>query len=224
MEFDSFRGILFDLDDTLIDFKQSEQISLHNCYRAFFAEKVGFEAFEKQYTQINRALWKAVEEGKCSTTHVGQERFRQLADLFGVPFHSKVPLYYEQQLVQHATWISGAEAFLQKIQRQKIKIGYLTNGFSHVQQSKFRNLGLDRFSNILVISEEVGVPKPHPAIFHHALQLLGTKAEETLMVGDSLVSDGQGARSVGMKFCWYNPSRIPPPDWTPDLILTQLSS
>ncbi len=77
---------------------------------------------------------------------------------------------------------------------------------------------------MLVISEEVGWAKPDPKIFHHTLDLLHIQASETLMIGDSLSSDGEGARRVGMPFAWYNPSKAPAlKHWHPNHILHDLT-
>jgi FMN phosphatase YigB (HAD superfamily) len=76
-----------------------------------------------------------------------------------------------------------------------------------------------------VISEELGFSKPHPQIFLHALKLTNTEIANTLMVGDSLSSDGEGARRLGMPFCWYNPEQAQNNrNWQPDFMISDLSS
>ena len=55
-------------------------------------------------------------------------------------------------------------------------------------------------------SLDVGVAKPDPAIFHAALETLGAAPERTLLVGDSLGRDGEGARRVGLGFIWIAPA------------------
>lgn len=219
-----YSAVLFDLDDTLIDFKKSEGISLRNCHKKYFAHLGDFEIFERDYTRINRALWKQVEQGSITTTFLGQERFRQLAVHFGVEPDPEFPRYYEQQLIEHSHLIDGAIDLLEHLKLSQIKIGFLTNGFAHIQHSKYRNLNLARYSDVLVISEEVGVSKPHPYIFQKALEIIGTEASATLMVGDSLESDGKGARNIGMGFCWYNPEDLSHSlGWEPELIIKHLN-
>ena len=58
-----------------------------------------------------------------------------------------------------------------------------------------------------VISEEVGVAKPDPAIFDVAFARMGQPAKsEVLIIGDSLSSDMQGGLNYGIDTCWYNPA------------------
>jgi 5'-nucleotidase len=72
----------------------------------------------------------------------------------------------------------------------------------------FARLGLDRYFDAIVVSAEVGVAKPAPAIFDRALgDLGGPPRARTLMIGDSFTSDLRGGRDAGLATCWYNPQR-----------------
>lgn len=216
-------AVLFDLDDTLIDFKKSEEISLKKCYARYFYHLVSLEAFQGHYNQINRALWDLAEAGKISISSIGRKRFQELSELYRVPFLPEIGPFYEQELVSNSEWLEGAEELLHAIKSKSIPIGFVTNGFTHLQKNKERKLGLSRFSKILVISEECGVAKPHPKIFTLALELIESHPSQTLMVGDSLTSDGQGAKNVQMPFCWYNPKRLPNSlDWQPAFVIHEL--
>ena len=219
------KAILFDIDDTLIDFKKSEALSLTQCYAKFFKKAVDFEQFCKDYSKINRSLWNLAEENKISPSIIGKERFKQVLEHYGMTPNGEIPEYYEQQLIQNSSWVHDAPQLLQVLKDKNIKIGFVTNGFSYLQKSKFKKLNLGQYSDILVISEEVGFSKPHPQIFLHALELTKTEASHTLMVGDSLSSDGEGARGVGLPFCWYNPKQTQHNlDWQPHFIIPSLMS
>ena len=219
----TFSAALFDLDDTLIDFKKSEQISLKKCYHRYFHHLISWEAFQKHYDRINRALWDSAEKGEISISIIGQKRFQNLAELYRIPFLPEIGLFYEEQLILHSDWTPGAEELLIEMNNRSIPIGFITNGFTHLQQHKHKKLALHRFSNILVISEKLGVAKPHPDIFLHALALIKSPLEQTLMIGDSLTSDGQGAKNLAIPFCWYNPKKLPtPPEFQPHLVVAAL--
>jgi len=218
-----YKAVLLDLDDTLIDFKRSEAISLRKCYARYFHHLAAWEAFYDNYTAINRALWKQAEEGKIGTSTIGALRFQQLSELYRVPFLPKIVRFFEEQLIQNCDWIDGAEELLETIKKRSLPIAFITNGFTHLQRDKQKKLRLSRFSDIMVVSEECGVAKPHPKIFQTALDQLQAEAPKTLMIGDSLSSDGQGAKNLQMPFCWYNPHRLPnPPDFEPDVIIHSL--
>lgn len=216
----NFNTVLFDVDDTLVDFKASEILSLKSCYERYF-KKIPYMVFLQDYTRINRRLWDEVEKRIISPKIVGQKRFQELAELHQLPFTPSIPDLFEQGLVDHATWIEGATALLENLKKTNIKIGFVTNGLTRVQRGKYKHLGVARFTEVLVISEEVGFAKPQPQIFQIALKELNAKAEETLMVGDSLSSDGEGARNLGISFCWYNPKKAAHSlTWQPDLTIS----
>ncbi|MBS0604972.1 MAG: YjjG family noncanonical pyrimidine nucleotidase [Verrucomicrobia bacterium] len=219
----SYQTVLFDIDDTLIDFKRSETLSLASTYAHFFTQVATKEAFLRDYHRINQALWKQVEEGTISSSILGSLRFQQLAELYHIPFSSDVPKYYEGQLIVNSHWIDGAKELLDALKKHKIQLGFVSNGFAHIQHAKSKSLRLSDYSDVLIISEEVGWAKPDPKIFHHTLDRLNTTSNGTLMFGDSLTSDGEGARRMGMSFCWYNPSRASAKDWLPDHILHDLT-
>ena len=220
---EAYRTVLFDIDDTLVDFKQSESKSLESCREIFFKECADFESFKKDYSNINQPLWRLAEQGKISCSIIGRERFRQLAEHYGIPFNPEASKYYEHELIRNTNWMEGAFELLENFRQNKIKMGFVTNGFSFLQRCKYHKLNLARYSDVLVISEEVGVSKPHPQIFLHTLDQLKVEAPQTLMVGDSLVSDGEGARGAKIPFCWYNPKRLHnTQDWQPDLTVSHL--
>ncbi len=163
-----FQSYLFDLDDTLIDFKASESIGLQKCREAHFP-LVERASFEKDFHAINRSLWQSAEQGDFPIGQIDQERFARLCRLYDREEDQKIAAYYGESLVQHSSWIEGARELLVALQECGAKIGYLTNGFSRIQKAKVEKLGLNRFSEVLVISEEVGMAKPKPEIFFHAL-------------------------------------------------------
>ncbi len=60
-------------------------------------------------------------------------------------------------------------------------------------------LGLAFYFSVFSFSDEIGLRKPHPEIFHRTLRELGVMPTEAAHVGDTLTSDVEGARGVGMR-------------------------
>lgn len=99
------------------------------------------------------------------------------------------------------------EALLHDLKNAGVPAGVVTNGPTGMQWAKVRNTGVADLVDAVVVSEEFGVNKPDPAIFNHALSLIGASAPGTLFVGDNTVADMGGANSVGMRTAWMSHGR-----------------
>jgi putative hydrolase of the HAD superfamily len=88
-----------------------------------------------------------------------------------------------------------ADALLARLSVPAIVV---TNGASEVQRAKLVAAGLENRIAGAVISGEVGVEKPDPAIFRLALRHAGCSALEAVMVGDHPENDIAGARAAGL--------------------------
>jgi HAD superfamily hydrolase (TIGR01549 family) len=86
----------------------------------------------------------------------------------------------------------------------------LTNGPPDIQRLKIAQAGLATLVGVVVVSGEVGLGKPDPAVFELTLRLIGAQASEAIMVGDNWERDVQGALSAGMKAVWVSHGRTPP--------------
>lgn len=200
----SYKAILFDLDNTLIDFTQAEELSLHAIYSHYFQNFVDSVSFKKNYHSINKKLWAQVEKGELTTAHVKVERFRLLVETLQLSLdHLATQQHYENSLVEYSRWYPGVKEALVDLKKQ-YQLGIVTNGLGYVQQGKFSALGIQQFCECYVVSELVGFAKPGKEIFEIALNQLKLQPHDVLMVGDSLSSDYLGAINAGIDFCWVN--------------------
>ena len=90
--------------------------------------------------------------------------------------------------------------------KPKYHLHLITNGFQEVQHTKLSGSGLEPYFETLTVSEEVGVKKPNPEIFHYALRKANATAEESLVIGDEMAVDIDGARAAGIDQVFFNPS------------------
>ena len=97
------------------------------------------------------------------------------------------------------SWVSypETESVLEILKEREFKLGVVSNATDLVRRV-FDNLGLTKYFDFLVISDEVGVRKPSPKIFHLAMEMAGTSPGRSLFVGDKLATDVAGAKRVGM--------------------------
>ena len=87
---------------------------------------------------------------------------------------------------------------------QRYRLYILSNGSRKVQTEKLRFAGIDGYFRQVVVSEDIGVPKPHAPIFHFALSATQSFVEESLMIGDSWEKDVEGAAAIGMHQVFYD--------------------
>lgn len=203
----TYEWILFDADETLFHFD------------AFSGLKLMFSRFDlefswpdyQEYQSLNKALWKAYQNGNITAQQLQQQRFNNWALKLTLPTES-LNSAFQAAMAELCSPKEGALSLLNAL-RGKTKLGIITNGFTELQQARLDRTGLRTHFDLLVISEQVGVAKPHPGIFDYALSLIGNPPrEQVLMVGDTPESDILGGNNAGLDTCWLNVDNKPAPE------------
>ncbi|MCK5826962.1 YjjG family noncanonical pyrimidine nucleotidase [Candidatus Bipolaricaulota bacterium] len=201
----TYTWLLFDADGTLFDFQGAEDIALRNT-----PPKMGVvmpSNYASIYHKINASLWKDFEAETLSAQEVRTRRFQWLFEELSIVGDSYTfSETFLKELINATTFLAGAKQLLSRL-RQRFNLALLTNGFTDVQHARIEQLEIGDLFDPVVISEEVGVAKPNPAIFDIALTGMGHPDKDSvLMIGDSLSSDIQGGVNAGMDTCWFNPA------------------
>lgn len=210
------RFVYFDLDDTLLDHEHAEHAALRHMH-AGDDQPFGKHAFEEvhaAYRTINPVVWRKYSAGEYTKRQAKVGRFSQLLEHLGLDNRMDEHLAhrYLEAYSRHWKPIEGAFEAFEVIGRQ-LPVGILTNGFVEIQQAKMRQFEvLARASRAVVISEEVGVLKPDPALFAEAAFRVGVAAADILYVGDSLTSDVNGGVGAGWQVAWYSEKEHDHPD------------
>jgi putative hydrolase of the HAD superfamily len=199
-----YKVILWDLDGTLWDLHGNTQIALRQLFEKYKSsnfELATWEQFTSNYEIFNERVWALYREGKIAKEELRTKRFSDL-------FHSvnaKYSLEFVNQFADEFLYICprlnsmlpGALDVLQMAQKDFVNV-MVTNGFIEVQGIKMESAKIRSFFQHVVYSEEVGVRKPHQAIFDLALQKANANAEEAIMIGDDWEADILGARNAGI--------------------------
>jgi len=120
-------------------------------------------------------------------------------------------MYLEWASCHHFHLYDEAEAVLRELAARQLKIGLISN--SHRSMDEFvEHFRLQGLVAAAVSSADHGFLKPHPSIFEAALSQAGVEARASLMVGDSLAHDVEGARAVGMRGVLLHRGNGPLPD------------
>jgi 2-haloacid dehalogenase len=218
-----YDALFLDADDTILDYPAAERAAFSATASAFglHTDDSCFHVYRKH----NAAVWSAFEKGDISAEALKVERFRRLLDECGVRDRdpSAMSTYYLGVLAEQTQFLPGAEAALESLARDWPLV-LVTNGLTSVQRSRFALSGIEHHFRMILISEELGVAKPDPAIFTPALQSLGLNPSRVLFIGDSVSSDMPAAANAGMDFCWINSARLDPPQgYAPLFVIESLA-
>ena len=209
------RAVLFDLDDTLFDHRvcaQTALTDLHAAHPEFQASP--FEEFERMHASLLEELHLRVMTGELPVEEARQERIRRLFSALGASPPEDVVVRaaasYRDAYRRIRQPIPGAAALLTAV-KARARVGIVSNNLLEEQQDKLRHCQLAGYIDVLVVSEEAGVSKPDPLIFEMALDRLGCRRDEVVMVGDSWAADIVGAVAAGIRPIWFNPLGQPRP-------------
>lgn len=214
------RAVLFDLDDTLFDHRQSARAALEAVHRVHAAD-LEFAAFERHHGIYLEEMHVEVLAGRIGLDAARRERFRKVFQALGVTLDpaatDAVASAYRTGYMTARRALDGAAALLTAL-RPHARIVIVTNNLLEEQQDKLEYCGLAELVDALVASEDVGVSKPDREIFRIALDRAGVRADRAVMVGDSWANDIAGAHGAGIPAVWFNPERKPRPADLPGVI------
>jgi 2-haloacid dehalogenase len=199
------RTILFDLDDTLLDFKWAEKRALSHTLLSYGIEPS--QSVTSRYSEINSEYWRELERGRLTREEVMLFRFQRLFEEINVECSAEeFSRQYESNLANGDNKvIEGAEGLLEGL-RGKFVLSVASNGTRRIQSKRLTNSGLKHYFDHIFISEDIGVNKPSAKFFDRCLERSGFQAREALMVGDRIASDIKGAVAAGVSSVWFNPS------------------
>lgn len=222
-----YTSIIFDLDHTLLDTEQNNKEAIEEVYHYYSFDKYykTFDEFYSIYLPHNLDLWRKYEQKKVSKDDMMLLRFY-------TPFVHIEGLTSEKALIINNDYldrvsykgkvIDGAFEILDEL-KPRFPLYILSNGFNEVQYKKMDSAGLTPYFEKIILSDHIGINKPDPALFDYALKEIGTKAEESVMIGDNWNSDIMGAKSAGIDQIWFNPQNESPKGYTPTYTIQKLS-
>lgn len=196
---------LFDLDDTLFDFKKAEIDAFASVISVLANGAHTPELFQSYRTESER-VWRMLELGQISKDLLKTERFKQTFEKNGIEAdHVKASALYLEALSESDALVDHAYEICEFL-AGKGEIGIATNGFESVQNRRISKSRLKPFISFIAVSEAAGHAKPDARFFEYSIKLAKRFSKEsTLMIGDRRETDILGANSFGLSSCWFNP-------------------
>ncbi len=206
------RAVLSDLDDTLFDHERATRAALSIVQEGHAPLQCwGLDELCVRHRSILEELHLEVLARRLTVDAARLERFRRLlagTRLAGAEAAAE-RLAAAYRSAYETTWhpVRGAVELLGAFRAAGLAVVIVTNNSADEQRRKLDRCGLTPLVDTLVTSEEVGVAKPAAAIFHAALDRAGVRVDEAVMLGDAWASDIEGARAIGLRAVWFNPTR-----------------
>lgn len=200
------KAVFFDLDHTLWDFEKNSALAFQVIIEKYNIG-VSHDEFNKHYSPINANYWKLYRDGDITQQEL---RYGRLRDTFSkLDFRIADELLhavseeYIQLLPENNHLFEGAVEILEYL-RPKYSLHIITNGPDVVQERKLKNANIGHYFDTITNSELAGCKKPHAGIFEYALKAANVERSASVMIGDCIEADVQGAIACGLDAIFFN--------------------
>ncbi|WP_374174066.1 YjjG family noncanonical pyrimidine nucleotidase [Flavobacterium tructae] len=205
--------VFFDLDHTLWDFDKNSEMAFDRIFKSKYPE-IKTEDFIEKYAPINQECWKLYQNDKITHLELRYNRLKFSFDALNYTMSderiNEIANDYIEFLTDNNHLFEGAIEVLEYL-KPKYKLHIITNGFANVQDKKINNAALSGYFETITNSELAGVKKPNSIIFDYALSAAKASKENSVMIGDCLDADVNGALNAGLDAIFFNEKRIEAP-------------
>lgn len=194
-DFKIFKAVLFDLDGTLLNRDKSVELFINKQYERLYEllSHIPKEQYISRFIELDNHgyVWK-------------DKVYQQLISEFNIPFVTWEELLqdYVQQFKHHCVGFPHIHKMLEELKNNKIALGMITNGYGQFQMDNIKALDIEKYFDVILVSEWEGIKKPNPKIFMNALEQLNVEPSESVFIGDHPENDVKAAQNVGMKGIW----------------------
>lgn len=205
-----YTDVFIDFDDTLYDTHGNADIALREIFQLYELHKYydDPDVFYNTYWKVNAEVWDLYAKGEMSKDELIVERFRRPFSLgkglvADDSFCRKVNQVFLLTCAHQPNVVAGAHELVDYLREKGYRLHICSNGFHEVQYKKLDRCGLkDKFDTI-ILSEDAGYNKPSKFFFDYAFAKSGANASTTIMIGDSLTTDMQGAINAGIDTIYF---------------------
>lgn len=205
------KAVFLDVDNTLLDFDSCGMSAMRRGFEEFgfpFEESMYHEIFHR----INTPLWEMIERNEFTREGLFKVRWTLIFRALGI--NADGPAFekrFLELLETAAVPVTGAPELISYLENKYILCA-ASNAFYKQQLKRLTLAGMAPHFQHIFVSEQLGANKPHTAFFNACLSSLpGIRADECVMIGDSLTADIAGGSNAGMQTIWFNHDHIAVP-------------
>ena len=206
--------IFFDLDHTLWDFEKNSALAFEKVLKKYQIN-IELNVFLNYYVPLNLKYWELYRHEKVTQTQLRHGRLKDTFDILNyeisdelIDLLSKEYIHY---LPEFNYLFDGTIEILEYL-NEKYCLHIITNGFHEVQEGKMKNSGIKKYFKTITNSEMAGVKKPNPKIFEYALSKANVEKHHSIMIGDCIDADVNGALNFGIDAIHFNENKIEIPN------------
>jgi len=197
-----YKTLLFDVDNTILDFDANEAESFHSMILEL--GETYTEELYQTYKALNKEVWERIERREISVEEGVNTRFAILMKKYGRDVDGiRWETVYRRYLNRGIQQIPHVHEVLREL-KETYRLYVITNGMEETQVFRMKGSGLSSYFLDSFISERIGVSKPSKEYFDYVkAHIPEFDAATTLVIGDSLTSDIKGGRDAGIDTCWF---------------------
>ena len=206
------KALLFDLDDTLLDYSGETDRSWREACAACCGAEAGVdvERLVKALAETRQWFWSdptRQREERLDMRRAWQRIAGHALTSLGIACDGldvAIGCDYASRRRAAMQLFPDARETLERLRGRGLPLGLVTNGDAVLQRDKIERFALDQFFEVVVIEGEFGAGKPDEAVYRHALGRLGVDPGDAAMVGDHLEWDVAGAQRLGLHGIWID--------------------
>ncbi|WP_353778878.1 YjjG family noncanonical pyrimidine nucleotidase [Winogradskyella sp. 3972H.M.0a.05] len=206
MKLKKVKHVFFDLDHTLWDFDKNSALAFEKIFQLHDL-KINLDDFLGAYEPINLDYWKLYREERIKKPELRYGRLKDSFDSINHEISDTIINQLSEDYITHLTTFNHLfdnTMYILEYLKANYELHIITNGFEEAQQKKMNTSGISTYFKTVTNSEQAGVKKPNPYIFDFALKSANAKNDESVMIGDNLEADVQGALNIGMDAIFFN--------------------
>jgi len=233
MDIGKFKLMMFDMDDTLINFSGSPNECWRNACVACSSQlgEINIDDLLQTIRKYADWYWSDPERHRVGRMQLEKTRCMFVTNALknlGVDneaLGNEIGDAYTKERAKVIALFPETLQVLGELRKNK-HMALVTNGQASMQREKIERFGLRGFFDCVVIEEEFGIGKPDERVFRYVLNEIGVDPYDACMVGDNLSWDVAGPQQLGIRGIWFDKRRKGLPadsQICPDMIINNLS-
>ena len=198
--------VFFDLDHTLWDFEKNSALAIETIFKKH-SINVDLKLFLSHYVPINIKYWEWYRVDKITQFELRLGRLKETFQLLNYEIDDEKIIFLSEEYIEYLPKFNhlfhGAIEILDYL-KPKYNLHIITNGFQEIQDNKLKNSNIAHYFKTITNSEMARVKKPNPVIFKYAITQANASKTNSIMIGDCIEADVNGALNFGMDAILFN--------------------